>query len=41
MSNCKNCGDPTHTPDFRTGLIHTNNRYVCRKQKDGRVTVAE
>ena len=34
---CKHCLDRVHVPDNRTGLIHTNNKYVCRNGK----TVAE
>lgn len=40
--NCKNCGDKVHTPDDRTGLIHTSGKYACQDDKGKRVnTVAE
>ena len=41
MRACKNCGDPVHVADFRTGLIHTNGRYICRKKNYGAEKAAE
>lgn len=32
MRGCKNCGDAVHTPDDRTGLIHANGKYICRRK---------
>lgn len=28
---CQNCKDEVHTPDDRTGLIHTNGKYACQE----------
>jgi hypothetical protein len=46
MDLCKNCGEDVHTPDDRTGLIHTDGKYSChRKDENGKIkrlsTVAE
>jgi len=43
MRQCRNqqCEDNVHTPDHRTGLIHTNNKYACRTKNRGQHTVAE
>jgi len=38
---CKNCNDYVHTPDDRTGLIHRNNKYLCRSGKPKKNSVAE
>ena len=29
MDSCRNCKGEVHTPDERTGLIHTDGRYAC------------
>lgn len=39
--DCKNCGEETHVPDDRTGLIHTNGKYACFYGKKRLDTVAE
>lgn len=42
MNRCANCKGNVHTPDNRTGLIHTNNKYACQDDKGKRLeTVAE
>jgi len=43
MRVCKNsqCDETVHTPDDRTGLIHTNGRYICRRKNNGQHTAAE
>ena len=38
---CRNCSEPTHVPDNCTGLIHKNNKYICRTKSKGKVTAAE
>lgn len=34
MDRCKNCLEDVHTPDDRTGLIHTDGRYACHTKKE-------
>lgn len=31
IRRCRNCADNVHTPDERTGLIHTHGRYSCNR----------
>lgn len=40
---CHNCDDLVYEPDWRTGLIHTTGRYVCRRGRRVAtvITVAE
>jgi hypothetical protein len=41
VNSCKNCGDSVHIPDDRTGLIHANGKYICRKKTNWKTTAAE
>jgi len=41
MRQCKNCNAQVYTPDDRTGLIHTNGKYVCSSGMPKKDSVAE
>lgn len=31
---CVNCGDETHVPDDKTGLIHRSGLYACQGENE-------
>lgn len=38
---CIHCGEETHVPDHKTGLIHKTDKYACYDGKRRLETVAE